>query len=389
MPLVDGSEGDVKKVFMTDAWLIDRYVGSTLWLWGRNYQGGLGESSTTNRSSPIQTTGAATNWRKIDLGSYHSVGLKTDRSLWVWGFNNFGQLGTQNITNFSSPVTTNPSGAVYNDCSAGFYHTATIKDDGTLWSWGYNTDGELGTNDRTTRSSMVQTVSGGNNWVEISCGWYHTGSIKSDGTLWLWGLNQFGALGDNSVAPKSSPVQTISAGSSWVMVSCGGYHSAGIKTDGTLWLWGAQSLGGALGGQLGDNTTTARSSPVQTVSGGTSWEQVSCGGGHTAALKLDGTLWCWGLNDHGQLGDNSVTPRSSPVQTVSGGTNWKQVACGFKHTAAVKTDGSLWVWGLNDFGQIGDNSITKKSSPVQTIAGGTVWKEASCGYVRTACVKNG
>jgi len=384
MPLVSGSEGDIKKVFMTDVWLIDRFVGSTQWMWGRNYQGGLGDNTTTNRSSPVQTIGSATTWKKIACGQYHTLSIRTDESLWVFGFNNFGQLGTQNVVNYSSPVTTNPSGSVYIDCSAGYYQSSIIKVDGSLWSWGYNAYGALGANDRTNRSSMVQTVSGGFNWSSVSCGHYHTAAIKTDGSLWLWGYNNGGQLGDNSVANKSSPVQTVSAGLPWVMVAGGGYHTAAIKTDNSLWCWGTNNEG-----QLGINNITNRSSPVQTLSGGNVWKFVACGANHTAAIKLDGTLWIWGMNDHGQLGDNSNTPRSSPVQTISGGTNWKYVACGFRHTAAVKVDGSVWCWGLNDFGQLGDNSITKRSSPVQTIAAGTAWKQVSCGYTRTGAVKNG
>jgi alpha-tubulin suppressor-like RCC1 family protein len=384
MPLVTGAEGDVTKVFMTDVWLVDRYVGSTLWNWGRNYQGGLGDNTTTNRSSPVQTVGAATNWRYITSGMYHTIGIKSDSSMWVWGFNNFGQLGTQNIVNYSSPVTTNPSGTVYYQPAAGYYHSAVIKTDGTLWMWGYNFDGELGTNDRTNRSSMIQTVSGGNSWKDVHCGLYHTISVKTDGSLWLWGLNTDGQLGDNSSSNKSSPVQTISAGTTWVDSGSGSFHSCAIKNDGSLWLWGNNTYG-----QLGDNTVTKKSSPVQTVSAGTLWKQVSCGYWHTAAVKLDGSLWLWGRNNQGQLGDNTTTNRSSPVQTISGGTNWKSVACGALHTIAIKTDGSLWCWGWNDFGQLGDNTITKKSSPVQTIAGGTVWKQAFGGYSKSHAVKNG
>jgi alpha-tubulin suppressor-like RCC1 family protein len=151
--------------------------------------------------------------------------------------------------------------------------------------------------------------------------------------LWAWGRNNTGELGDNSVTNRSSPVQTVSGGTNWKLVAGGFYHTAAIKTDGTLWTWGSNYAG-----QLGDNSITHRSSPVQTVSGGTNWKQVASGGSsnHTAAIKTDGTLWTWGLNNtFGGLGDNSVTDRSSPVQTVSGGTNWKLVAGGGSFTAAV------------------------------------------------------
>ena len=153
------------------------------------------------------------------------------------------------------------------------------------------------------------------------------------GSLWTWGYNDYGGLGDNTNTRKSSPVQTIAAGTNWKQVSCGDSHTSAIKTDGTLWVWGWNYFG-----QLGDNTTASKSSPVQTISGGTNWKQVAGGGAHTAAIKTDGTLWSWGYNGAGQLGDNTTIAKSSPVQTISAGTDWKQVAGGASHTAAIKDD---------------------------------------------------
>ena len=154
------------------------------------------------------------------------------------------------------------------------------------------------------------------------------------GTLWSWGSNYTdGQLGDDITYYKSSPVQTVSGGTNWKSVAAGAYNSAAIKTDGTLWLWGYNAFG-----QLGTNSTERRSSPVQTVSGGKNWKSVSGSAYHTAAIKTDGTLWTWGWNEYGQLGHNSVTSRSSPVQTVSAGTNWKSVDCSGAGVAAIKDD---------------------------------------------------
>jgi alpha-tubulin suppressor-like RCC1 family protein len=187
-------------------------------------------------------------------------------------------------------------------------------------------------------------------------------------------------LGDNSQTDRSSPVQTVAGGTDWKQVSCGSHHSAGIKDDGSLWLWGSNAQG-----QLGDNTTTRRSSPVQTVAGGT-WKLVSCGNYHTAAIKNDGTLWTWGNNVQGQLGTGSGSTVSSPVQTVAAGTDWKQVFCGPQNnTAAIKIDGTLWTWGSNSAGQLGDNSLSSsRSSPVQTVAYGSNWKQVSLGQAHAA-----
>lgn len=153
-----------------------------------------------------------------------------------------------------------------------------------------------------------------------------------------------------------------------------GYYSAAIKTDGTLWLWGFNNYG-----QLGDNSISSSSSPVQTVAGGTNWKAVSLGFVHSIALKTDGSLWTWGQNFYGQIGDNTTTYKSSPVQTVAGGLNWKSVSGGGYLSGAIKKDGSLWTWGLNTSGQLADNTTVNKSSPVQTVAGGINWKAVSMG----------
>ena len=266
--------------------------------------------------------------------------------------------------------------------AGGNLHTAAIKTDGTLWLWGFNNIGQLGNNNVTRQSSPVQTVSGGTNWKLVFNGGYHSAAIKTDGTLWLWGNGADGQLGDNTAVRKSSPVQTVSGGTNWKSVACGRDHTAAIKTDGTLWNWGLNS-----NGQLGDNSVTHRSSPIQTVAGGTNWKLVSSGYYHTAAIKTDGTLWLWGHNNNGQLGDNTITHRSSPIQTVSGGTNWKSVAGGAGYTAAIKTDGTLWTWGSNN-GQLGDNTTVAKSSPVQTVSGGTNWKLVAGGGLHTECIRD-
>ena len=198
------------------------------------------------------------------------------------------------------------------------------------WVWGSGAAGRLGTNSTTNSSIPVQTVASGIRWDYIAAGISHTAAIKTDGTLWLWGLGTYGRLGDNTNTSKSSAVQTVTTGNNWKQVSLGRLHSASIKTDGTLWLWGAGETG-----RLGNDSTTDRSSPVQTVSTGNNWKQVSLGDQHSAAIKTDGTLWLWGDGDSGILGNNSTIPHSSPVQTVSTGNNWKQVALGFYHSAAV------------------------------------------------------
>jgi alpha-tubulin suppressor-like RCC1 family protein len=209
-----------------------------------------------------------------------------------------------------------------------------------LWGWGNNGNGQLGVNDTTSdRSTPVTTFAGGTNWKQVACGGYFTSAIKTDGTLWTWGESGNGQLGDNAFTNlgKSTPVTTFAGGTNWKQVSCGSIHTAAIKTDGTLWTWGSNTSG-----RLGDNTTTDRSIPVTTFAGGTNWKQVqSTTGSSTAAIKTDGTLWTWGRNFYGNLGDNTIINISIPVTTFAGGTNWKQVAGGASHTAAIKTSDDL------------------------------------------------
>ena len=365
--------------------IANQLITPELWTWGRNTNGQLGDNTITDRYTPVTTSAGGANWKQVACGSFHTAAIKTDGTLWTWGNNNgYGQLGDNTVTNRSTPVTTFVGGTNWKQVVGGYKHTAAIKTDGTLWTWGNNTNGQLGDNTIINRSTPVTTFAGGTNWKQVAGGGYHTTAIKTDGTLWTWGRNSDGQLGDNTVTNRSTPVTTFVGGTNWKQVSGGYKHTAAIKTDGTLWTWGLNS-----DGQLGiNNTTTARSTPVTTFAGGTNWKQVAGGYGHTAAIKTDGTLWTWGSNDNGQLGDNtSGTNRSTPVTTFSGGTNWKQVAGGSFHTAAIKTDGTLWTWGRNSYGQLADNTTTYRSIPVQTSAGGTNWKQVSGGRFHTVAIK--
>jgi alpha-tubulin suppressor-like RCC1 family protein len=372
-----GNQADFADMFVNQ----NLFSDAGLWTWGYNLYGQLGDNTVANKSSPVQTVAGGTNWKSVSGGGNHTAAIKTDGTLWLWGRNTYGQLGDNSITHRSSPVQTVAGGTNWKSVAGGYAHTAAVKTDGTLWLWGRNSYGQLGDNSITNKSSPVQTIAGGTNWKSVAGEFYHTLAIKTDGTLWSWGHNLYGQLGDNTVASKSSPVQTVAGGTNWKQVAGGYFHTAAVKTDGTLWTWGRN-----LYGQLGDNTVAAKSSPVQTVAGGTNWKLVAGGWYHIAAIKTDGTLWLWGRNSYGQLGDNTVASKSSPVQTVAGGTNWKLVAGGGYHTTAIKTDGTLWSWGHNLYGQLGDNSITHRSSPVQTVAGGTNWKLVAGGSSHTAAI---
>ena len=375
-------DGDIENIFISDYAQLDRYGGAgSLWTWGRNSSGQLGDNTTTRKSSPVQTVSGGGNWI-FTAGSGSNVnnisavngGIKSDGTLWMWGANSNGQLGDNTITGKSSPVQTVSSTTKWKIVATDGDSVAAIKTDGTLWTWGKNNYGQLGDNTNTNKSSPVQTVAGGNSWKFVTVNGQSMHAIKIDGTLWAWGFNSYNNLGTSNNTHYSSPTQIGS--SSWLTVCTGRTSAGAIRSDGTLWMWGLNNYG-----HLGDNTTTGKNSPVQTIAGGSNWKQIQTGYKHSGGIKNDGTLWMWGKNGYGALGvGTNELGRSSPVQTIAGGSNWKQLSIKGTSTGAIKTDGTLWTWGHNNNGQLGDNTQVNKSSPVQTVAGGTNWKQVTCGY---------
>jgi alpha-tubulin suppressor-like RCC1 family protein len=282
---------------------------------------------------------------KVSAGEYHTCAIKQDGSLWCWGWNFSGQLGDGTNTSRTTPVQIMSSGV--SSVSLGGLHTCAVKTDGSLWCWGYNNSGQLGDGTNADKNTPVQVMSSGVS--SVAAGRHHTCAVKTDGSLWCWGNNDYGQLGDGTNTSRNTPVQIMSSGVS--SVALGGGHTCAVKTDGSLWCWGSNFYG-----QLGDGTNADKTTPVQIMSSGVS--SVALGYSHTCAVKTDGSLWCWGNNDSGQLGDGTNTSRNTPVQIMSGVSS---VALGGAHTCAVKTDGSLWCWGYNADGQLGDGSAWRNT----------------------------
>jgi hypothetical protein len=302
-----------------------------------------------------------------------SIVTKTDGTIWSWGAGYSGTTGQNNSAYINSPT---QIGALTNwdKVACGFYFSLAIKTDGTLWSWGGNrfispgaalTSGQLGDNTSIPRSSPIQ-VGALTTWSSIACGSAHSVAVKNDGTLWTWGRNVYGQLGQNNITLLSSPVQ-VGALSTWSKIACGREFTMAIKNDGSLWAWGNNSTG-----QLGLGDRVYRSSPVQ-IGALTTWSNISCGVNHAILIKNDGTLWTWGSSRYGQLGIGiTLTYRSSPVQ-VGALTTWSISGGGFYNSLVKKTDGTLWVWGKNQFGALGQGNTIDQSSPVQ-VGALTGWK---------------
>jgi alpha-tubulin suppressor-like RCC1 family protein len=356
--------------FAPGANVIGPWSSGYLYSWGNNQYGVQGKNDETQRSEPIQI-GSNTTWKSLGRNSYytgHTAAIKSDNTLWSWGLNTQGNLGHNNTTNYSSPVQV--PGTAWAASATGSTFTMAVRTDGTLWTWGGNTQGRLGHNNTTQYSSPKQ-VPGTYRHSDIggiAAGAYHAMAIKSDGTLWIWGKNGSGELGQNDTTTYSSPRQI--PGTTWKLCAADIEKSLAIKTDGTFWSWGKNQHG-----QLGHNSTTVyASSPIQ-VPG--SWAHGAFGDDMGIGIKTDGTFWAWGANSNGQLGQNTATPGiSSPIQIP--GSNWSTSVggadCSSAGIMAVKTDGTLWGWGYNVNGQLGLNNQTKYSSPVQ-VGTGEGWEQ--------------
>ena len=358
--------GTVKDLYNTGSnLLINTYSFTTattinlLWAWGVATSGETSQNNTVSRSSPVQIPGI--QWSYIDANN-PCFGIKTDGTLWGWGTAALGKLGQNNTTpDRSSPVQI--PGTTWNSISVGYQNVLATKTDGTLWAWGNNYTGQLGLNDASiARSSPTQLP--GTQWNSISAGLYAAVATKTDGTLWSWGTNQNGSLGQGNGIHYSSPRQV--PGTQWNKAFYGQFAAGATKTDGTLWSWGYNGQG-----QLGQNNGTGYNSPRQIP--GTQWNTVSFGYQATIATKTDGTLWAWGNNNYGQLGQNNKTFRSSPIQIP--GTQWVLNDKGKLNFffIARKTDGTLWSWGRNNGGNLGQNNLVEYSSPIQIP--GTQWSQ--------------
>jgi alpha-tubulin suppressor-like RCC1 family protein len=347
-----------------------------LYGWGSNSSGGLGDNTTVSRSSPVSVVGGFTDWCQASAGGSHSLAVRANGSLWSWGSNANGRLGDNTVVSKSSPVSVVGGFTDWCQVSAGSVHSLGLRTNGTLWSWGCNTDGQLGDNTIVSKSSPVSVVGGFTDWCQASAGNSHSLAVRCNGTLWAWGDHADGQLGDSEriVISRSSPVLVAGGFTDWCQASAGGSHSLGLRINGTLWAWGLNASG-----QLGINAGLNRSSPVSVVGGFTDWCQASAGFRHSLAVRQNGTLWAWGCNADGQLGDDTTVSKSSPVSVVGGFTDWCQTSAGSSLSLAVRTNGTLWAWGRGLSGELGDNTTVAKSSPVSVVGGFTDWCQASAG----------
>ena len=361
----------------------------TIWAWGYNGYGALGDGTTTDKVTPFPGGGSLTGLVDVAAGQYHSAALRNDGTVWAWGYNAYGQLGDGTTTGKTTPVQVILLSGVI-EIAAGENHTMALKSDGTVWAWGYNGYGQLGNGTTTSASSPVQ-VSGLTGVTRIAAGTYFSMALKSDGTVWTWGYNGYGNLGDGGTTSSSSIV-TVSGLTNAIDIAAGDYHALAVKSDGSVWAWGYNAYG-----QLGNGTTVNQSTAVQVSqpTGFANLTGVAAGSYFSIALKNDGTLWTWGHNDYGQLGigttnDNSIPAQSSactglPTSTTTASPWSARLSAGQTHTVAIKPDGSVWGWGLNEYGELGDGTTITHFTPVASVITGAT--QISTGWYHTLALK--
>ena len=358
---------------------------SSLYLWGGNYNGAGARNLTGSageNSSPIQL-GSATDWLQFS-GSYNFVGTRKSGYLYNCGDGRFGAWNTN--SNTSSPIQigslTNWTGGVLTQEGVTCH---VIKKDGSLWGWGANDQGAVGNGVKVGREQISSPVQIGSltTWAWCTGGGNTSAqAIKTDGTLWAWGPATQGGLGNGSTSTNySSPIQ-IGSLTNWSKVATGGENNqVAIKTDGTLWTWGNNNYG-----QLGLNDTSLRNSPVQ-VGSSTGWTAVGAGYQTSGAIDA-GKLYMAGRNNNGEVGqNNTVNPQKLFVQ-VGALTTWEDIKPGNAITLAKKTDGTIWAWGANWNGQTGVSDVVKRSSPVQ-IGSATNWTAIHLGSAQSAAAMGG
>jgi alpha-tubulin suppressor-like RCC1 family protein len=336
-------------------------VNGSVVAWGANAFGQLGDGTTSSHltAAPVLDL---TSVQELGGGRNFGLALKSDGTAWSWGVNDSGQLGDGSQTNRTRPVAVSfsaPAPTIV-EISAGHYHSLAADSAGNAWAWGRNNNGQLGdgTTQKRTRPVRVGTLTS----VHLLAGGRdHSLALKNDGTVWAWGSNAFGQIGDGTTTRRLSPVQVLGLTRPVIQIAAGREHSLAVEDDGSVWSWGSNVYG-----QLGDGTKTNRTRPVPVTGLSSGVTDVEAGAHHSLALRSTGTVASWGRNYRGELGDGTTTIRVLPI-TVPGISGVTSIAAGRDHTLVVLNDGTMRGWGFNTSGQLGDGTTTTRRTPVTVL----------------------
>ena len=363
----------IMEVYNGTAWISSTTGGGggatpNAWAWGFNTTGPVGDNTVVNKSSPVSVVGGITDWVSASAGNQHSLAIRANGTLYAWGAGSTGRLGDNTVVNKSSPVLVAGGISDWISVSAGTSHTLGLRATGQLYAWGLATSGRLGDNSTVAKSSPVLVSGGFVDWISASAAESHNLGLRANGVLYAWGAGTSGRLGDGTTLGKSSPVVVSGGFADWISAAVGTNHSLGVRANGTLYAWGANVYG-----QLGDNTVINKAVPTLVVGGFVNWIDASCGDYHSLGLRANGTLYAWGSGISGQLGDNTSVSRSSPVLVVGGITDWVMASGGNLSSIAVRANGTAYSWGQGSFGLRGNGTLNTASSPGLISGGFTDW----------------
>ena len=360
-------------------WNLFYTTGAIAYGWGAsNYYGQLGDGTVVAKSSPVTVVGGIKTWTQMASGGNFGLGVTSTGIAYAWGRGTNGRLGDNTTSNRSSPVTVVGGITTWSQLSAGSSHGLGLTSAGIAYAWGQGSSGQLGDGGASARSSPVTVVGGITTWSQLSAGANHSLGLTSAGIAYAWGAAAEGRLGDGTTVSKSSPVTVVGGITTWTQLSAGNYHGLGRTSAGIAYAWGRANYG-----QLGNGGTTSVSSPVTVVGGITTWSQLSAHERSALALTSAGIAYAWGYNNAGQLGTGGTTSTSSPVTVVGGITNWSQLtASGRARSFGVTSSGIAYAWGYNSAigaGGLGINSTSNVSSPVTLSGGITKWTKVFAG----------
>ena len=367
--------------------------------WGANSSGQLGNGTWTDSSTPVAGTGLGSGVAAVAAGTYHTCALTTSGGVLCWGDNDFGQLGHGTTTSSNTPIAVVGLSSGVVAIAAGGAHTCALTTSGGVLCWGYNGYGQLGDGTTTNRKTPVTVTGLSSNVAAVAAGLDHTCALTTTGGVKCWGWNWAGQLGDGTTTDRSTPVAVSGLSSGAAAVVAGGNHTCALTATGGVKCWGEQYgtrptgvtglssgvlamaaggrhicaltvTGGVLcwgwnrWGQLGDGTTVDRNTAVAVMGLGSGVAAVAAGEGHTCARTGAGGVRCWGSNMYGQLGDGTTTRRSTPVTLDDLSSDVAAVTAGYGHNCALTAAGGVLCWGNNWYGQIGDGTATNRNSPL-------------------------
>ena len=334
-----------------------------LWAWGDNANGRLGDNTIISKRTPVSVLGAIKTFCKIAVGNAWSAAIQKNGRVWCWGNGGDGRLGTNSTVSALTPVSILGAVKTFCEIGAGNATTAAIDKNGLIWSWGFNNSGQLGNGANIAQSTPVSVAGTRKTFCKISLSNGQTIALDKYGRAWAWGFNANALLGDNSVTARNTPVSVAGAIKTFCQIAAGSQHSLAIDKNGNTWAWGPND-----GGQLGANIPLSVRSPKSIVLGATkTFCHIGTGGGFSLGLAANGRLWSWGFNTGGRLGDNSVTARYTPISVLGAVKTFCKIECGSDHGSALDKNGRAWSWGTNTNGRLGDNSITSRLTPVSVL----------------------